>query len=96
MKKMQLLDNLEFHRDPYAQPLFADKDTRIYRFMLRPGESIREHKGHPSTFNILVLKGSGAFAGNNGKEEHFGANNLIIFDPMKATMSALATKNSGL
>jgi quercetin dioxygenase-like cupin family protein len=82
MKNMQLLDNLEFHsRDPYAQPLFADKDTRIYRFMLRPGESIREHQGHPSTFHILILKGSGTFGGRDGKEEHFGPNSLLIFDP---------------
>ncbi len=49
--------------------------------MLRPGESICEHKGHPSTFYILVLKGIGIFAGRDGKEEHFGANSILVFDP---------------
>ena len=43
MLSIPLHDNLIFHdRDPYAEPLFVDKDGRILRFALKPGQSVRE------------------------------------------------------
>lgn len=82
MKTMHLLEGLQFHdKDPYAQPLFVDKTGRVLRFTLRPGQSIREHNAPDSPFYAVVLKGQGMFAGSNGKEQQFGPNSLLVFDP---------------
>lgn len=82
MKTTDMLEGLEFHdKDPYAQPLFVDKTGRVLRFALRPGQSIREHNVPGSPFYIVVLKGQGMFAGSDGKEQRFGPNSLLVFDP---------------
>lgn len=82
MKTMQLLEGLEFHEhNPNAQPLFVDKNGRVLRFMLKPDESIKEHNTHNSPFYVVVVKGSGIFAGKDGKEQTIGPNSLLIFDP---------------
>jgi quercetin dioxygenase-like cupin family protein len=79
---MQLLDKLEFRdKNPEAQPLYVDKDGRALRFMLKPGKSIKEHNAPDSPFYAVVLKGKGMFAGGDQKEELFGPNSLLIFDP---------------
>jgi len=82
MKTMQLLDSLEFHNEhPYAQPLFVAENGRVLRFMLKPGQNIEEHNVPGSPFFIVVLKGEGMFAGDDEKEQQFGPNSLLIFDP---------------
>lgn len=81
MKSIQLLENLEFHdKNPYAQPLFVDPSSRVLRFHLKPGQSVREHQAPHSPVYIIVLKGHGMFAGGDGPEEHFGPNSLLIFN----------------
>ncbi len=82
MRTMNLLQGLEFHEhNPNAQPLFVDKNGRVLRFMLKPGESIKEHHTHDSPFYVVVVKGNGIFAGKDGKEQTVGPNSLLIFDP---------------
>ena len=82
MRTMQLLEGLEYHEhNPNAQPLFVDSNGRVLRFMLKRGESIKEHNTHASPFYVVVLKGTGVFAGQDGKEQTFGPNSLLIFDP---------------
>lgn len=82
MKSLQLLEELGFHEQhPYAEPLFVDAAGRILRFTLRPGQSIREHDAPHSPFYVVVLKGQGIFAGEDGQEQRFGPHALLIFDP---------------
>ncbi len=82
MRTIQLLEGLEFHEhNPNAQPLFVDRNGRVLRFMLKPGESIKEHNTHASPFYVVVVKGHGVFAGKEGKEQVMGPNSLLIFDP---------------
>ncbi len=81
MRTIQLLDDLEFHVEhPYAQPILVDKNGRVLRFTLRPGESFKEHNAPNSPFYVVVLKGRGVFAGKGGQEREFGPNSLLIFD----------------
>jgi quercetin dioxygenase-like cupin family protein len=79
---MQLLENLEFHdNNPYAQPLLVSDTGRVLRFTLKPGQSIREHSATASPFYVVVLQGEGMFAGGDKKEQRYGPNSLVIFDP---------------
>lgn len=82
MKTMNLLENLEFHENaPFAQPLSADGNGRILRFMLKPGQSIKEHKAGNSPFHVVVLQGQGIFSGGDGAEHQVGPNAVLTFDP---------------
>ena len=82
MKTAQLLDELEFHDEhPYAQPIFVAETGRVLRFLLKPGQSIHEHNVPGSPFFVVVLKGTGLFAGDDSHEEQFGAGSLLIFEP---------------
>lgn len=79
---MSLMENLEFHENgPYAQPLHVDSHGRILRFMLKPGQSIKEHKAPNSPFYVVVLKGQGIFSGGDGVERQVGPNAVLAFDP---------------
>jgi quercetin dioxygenase-like cupin family protein len=81
MRTMQLLEDVEFHTErPYAQPILVDKDGRVLRFMLKPGEYLKEHNAPSSPFYVVVLKGKGMFAGHDGEEQEFGPNSLLVFD----------------
>lgn len=82
MRTMQLLQELEFDtKDAHAQPLFVDKDGRVLRFTLHPGQTLKEHNNSDSPFYVVVLKGNGTFSGGDGKEQSLGPNSLLIFDP---------------
>lgn len=82
MKSMHLLEELEFDEQvAHAQPLYVDKFGRVIRFTLKPGQTIREHNAPNSPFYAVVIKGEGMFAGADGKEERFGPNALLLFDP---------------
>ncbi len=82
MRSINLLENLEFHDDnPYAQPLFVDSHGRALRFTLKPGQSIGRHNAPDSPFYVVVLKGHGIFAGEDGQEHRVGPHTLLIFDP---------------
>ena len=81
MKTERLLNAIEFHNEhPYAQPLLVNKDVRILRFMLKPGQGIVEHKAPHSPFYIVILQGRGMFSGADGIEKEFGVNTLLSFD----------------
>ena len=82
MKAKHLLEELEFHETiPFAQPLLVDRDGRILRWTLKPGQSVKEHKVPHSPLYIVVLKGHGMFAANGEQEQSFGPNSLLIFEP---------------
>lgn len=82
MKSKQLLEQLEFHESaPFAQPLLVDKDGRILRWMLKPGQSVIEHSVPHSPFYVVVLKGRGMFAAHGEPEQEFGPNSLLTFNP---------------
>lgn len=81
MKSKQLLEDLEFHDPlPFAQPLLVDQNSRILRWMLKPGQHIAEHKVPDSPFYVVVLKGRGMFAGQDGQEQEYGPDSLLIFE----------------
>jgi quercetin dioxygenase-like cupin family protein len=81
MKSKQLLDELEFHDPvPFAQPLLVDQNSRILRWMLKPGQQIEAHKVPDSPFYVIVLKGRGMFAGHDGQEQEYGPYSLLIFE----------------
>ncbi len=82
MKSIQLLSNVEFsEKRAEAEALYVDRNGRIIRFELEPGQSIKEHNAPDSPFYAVVLQGTGMFAGGNGQEERFGPNALLIFQP---------------
>jgi quercetin dioxygenase-like cupin family protein len=82
MKSKQLLADLEFHdATPFAQPILVDKYSRILRWMLKPGQQIAEHKVPTSPLYLVVLKGRGMFAGQDGQEQEYGSGSLLIFEP---------------
>jgi quercetin dioxygenase-like cupin family protein len=82
MRTMQLMDGLQFkEEEPFAEPLFVDKDGRILRFCLRPLQSIDEHTVPHSPFYVVILKGQGIFTDGHGQEKQIGPNSLIVFDP---------------
>ncbi len=82
MKTTQLLENLKFGtKDPHAEVVHSDAKGRAIRFMMKPGQSIREHNAPSSPFFVVVLKGKGTFAGGDGVEHTCGPNTLLVFDP---------------
>ena len=91
MKSHDLVEKLEFHESvPFAQPLLVNKDGRILRWMLKPGQSIVEHRAPHSPFYVVVLKGRGMFSSNGEPEQEFGPNTLLTFEPNEAhTVRAL-------
>lgn len=82
MKSKRLLEYLEFHDPvPFAQPLLVDQHSRILRWMLKPGQNIKEHQVPDSPFYVVIIKGRGMFAGADGHEREFGPESLLIFEP---------------
>ncbi len=82
MKSLQLLENLSFNeRNPEAEPLYVDKNGRIIRWSLESGESIKEHRVPDSPFYVVILEGSGIFAGGDEKEVRYGKGTLLVFEP---------------
>jgi quercetin dioxygenase-like cupin family protein len=80
MKTYDLLDNPTFRdENPIAEPLAVDEQGRVLRFMLNPGQAIREHNVPSSPFYVVVLQGRGIFTGGDGREQEVGPNTLIAF-----------------
>lgn len=82
MKSAQLLNELVFdNAKPHAAALYVDKDGRAIVWTLEPQQSIQDHQVPQSPFYVVVLQGHGWFSGSDGKEERFGPNTLLVFDP---------------
>lgn len=82
MWSFPLTEDVEFHdARPYSQPLLVSDWGRVLRFSLNPGQSIGEHETPHSPFFAIVLEGEGMFAGEDGQEQRFGPNSLLIFAP---------------
>jgi quercetin dioxygenase-like cupin family protein len=82
MNTYQLLQNPSFRdQNPIAEPLAVGQHGRILRFMLKPGQSIREHNVPSSPFFVVVLQGQGIFTGGDGQEQQVGPNTLLTFEP---------------
>jgi quercetin dioxygenase-like cupin family protein len=77
-----LLADLTFHESaPYAQPLLVDKDARIIRWMLKPGQAIEEHRVPELPLYLLVISGKGVFTDGKGVKKEVGPASLLIFEP---------------
>jgi quercetin dioxygenase-like cupin family protein len=82
MKTLHLLEALKFKEsEPHAEPLHVDKMGRVLLFGLRPGQSVREHNAPSSPVYIVVLKGSGMFAGGDGVERRLAASDMLVINP---------------
>ncbi|MGB1288474.1 MAG: cupin domain-containing protein [Aggregatilineales bacterium] len=81
MRSTALFDNLVFHDDkPYSEPLYVDNHGRILRFMLKPGQVIKEHRTPTSPFYVTILKGEGIFTDGEGQEHKVVPNDFLVFD----------------
>ncbi len=68
MRSTNLLEGLEFREAAaYSQPLFVDEHSRVLRFTLKPGQTIRQHEAPHSPFYVVVLKGRGVFSDGFGQ-----------------------------
>jgi quercetin dioxygenase-like cupin family protein len=84
MKSIDLLENLEFNETKaHAQPLLANEHNRIMRFMLKPGQLLKEHQAPSSAVNIVIIQGRGIFSGA-GESKELGPSSLIVFEPGEA------------
>lgn len=79
MELFKLIKNIEFKdgEHGHAQVLYADSESRALRFALKKGQSIKHLHPH-SPVQVVVLKGSGVFEGENGYQT-VTANNLLLF-----------------
>ncbi len=81
MKTIPLLKDLDFHdHEPHAEVVHYDVQGRAIRFMLKAGQTIREHNAPSSPFFAVVLKGRGTFAGGDGEAQTVGPNTLLVFN----------------
>jgi quercetin dioxygenase-like cupin family protein len=81
MKIINLYENWVFHDDnPFAEPLLVDKEKRVLRFALRPGQVVKEHIAPSSPVHIVILEGEGLFSGEDGVEIQYGPGTLLVFD----------------
>ena len=81
MKTFALNEQLIFDSDrAYAQSLLADNQYRILRFMLQPGQKVREHKAPSSAVILVVIQGQGLFSGADGQQKRLSAQDLVIYD----------------
>lgn len=81
MKTLPLLQALEFRDDrPLAKPLFVGESGRVLRFTLKPNQRVAKHCAPHSPVHIVVLRGKGMFAGEDGREVLLEPNALVVFD----------------
>lgn len=82
MKTFVLFEDVIFNEaNPHAEPLHVDRNGRILRFALQPGQVVREHNAPHSPVNIIVLQGNGLFSGDDGQEQKLGPHTMILFNP---------------
>jgi quercetin dioxygenase-like cupin family protein len=57
------------------------KSGRVLRFTLKPNQRVAKHCAPHSPVHIVVLKGKGMFAGEDGREVLLEPNTLAVFGP---------------
>ncbi|MDX1416978.1 MAG: hypothetical protein R3293_22430 [Candidatus Promineifilaceae bacterium] len=81
MRTFDLMSGIEFkERQPHAQSLHSNEDARALRFAFLPGQSIRAHQSPHSPIHLVVLKGQGMFAGEDGLERQCGPGMMVAFE----------------
>lgn len=81
MRMMNALENVAFREQTAnAEPLVVDEHTRIIRFALQPGQTIKGHNAPASPFYVVVLQGRGVFTDGDDVEHEVGPNALLAFD----------------
>ena len=81
MQTIKLLEHVEFDDNTdhgHAQALFADAGTRVLRFTLKDGQSVKTHHAH-SPVVMVVVDGVGRFTGADGQHVQAGANVMLVF-----------------
>ena len=82
MKTLSLLEGPEFSESrPQAEPLLIDESGRVLRFALKPGQSIKRHCAPNAEVHIILLSGSGMFAGEDEQEKLVRSNEMLVFRP---------------
>ena len=81
MEYLDLMHGIKFNEGhPIAESIRADKNGRILRFALKPGQELKEHSNSTSPVYLLVLKGEGIFKGENGSQETAGPGSILIYE----------------
>ena len=81
MNSFDLTKDIEFKTEhPVAEPILVDKDTRLIRFSLLPGQSIKEHSAPSSPVYIIILEGKGLFSDGHEGLREFGKNTCIKYE----------------
>lgn len=81
MKMIKLYEDWVFHDDnPFAEPLVVDKEKRVLRFALRPGQYVAEHLAPNSPVHLVILQGQGVFTGRDEAEHECRPGTLLVFD----------------
>lgn len=81
MNSFDLMKDVEFNNEhPVAESILADKDTRLIRFSLLPGQSIKEHSAPSSPVYIIILEGKGLFSDAQNGLREFGENRCIKYE----------------
>ena len=84
MEKVQLLADLEVvHKGDkaHAQALHADHNGRALRWTLLPGQSVQPSTSPSTPVYLVVLQGTGYFAGEDGVEQKLNPNDMAVFAP---------------
>lgn len=84
MKTFNLFENLEFSNDDenaHAEPLIVSDSGRVLRFTIRPGQTIPKADAPSSPMFFLVMKGQGIFTDASGRQQQFGPNTLVAYEP---------------
>ncbi len=63
-----------------AESILADKDTRLVRFSLLPGQSIKEHSAPSSQVHLIILEARGQFSDGDGAFMEFGPDTFIKYE----------------
>ena len=81
MNSFDLMKDVEFKTERrVAESILIDEDTRLIRFSLLPGQSIKEHSAPSSPVYIIILEGKGLFSGCQNSVRELGKNTCIKYE----------------
>lgn len=83
MKVFNLFEKLEFSHDEnaHAEPLVVSDSGRVLRFTIRPGQTIPKADAPSSPMFFIVLRGQVVFADGSRREQSYGPNTLVAYEP---------------